>query len=88
MKLVTGVDILDDEIKKKLTTENIYKIFNNFIIPLITEEEREFLEELEQYLLKNIEPKINLEEEVYDLFPILGEKNYIQRLNPHGDDER
>jgi len=88
VKLVTGVDILDDEIKNKLTTKNIYKIFNNFIIPLITEEEREFLEELEQFLLKKVEPKINLEEEVYDLFPILGKENYIQRLNPLGDDER
>jgi len=88
MKMITGVDILDEEIKEKLKTENIYKIFNNFIIPLITEEEREFLEELESFLLKEIEPKINLNEEVYDLFPILGKKNYIQRLNPHGDFEK
>ncbi len=88
MKMITGVDILEEEIKEKLKTENIYKIFNNFIIPLITEEEREFLEELESFLLKEIEPKINLNEEVYDLFPILGKKNYIQRLNPHGDFEK
>jgi alkylation response protein AidB-like acyl-CoA dehydrogenase len=88
MKMITGVDILDEEIKEKLRTENIYKIFNNFIIPLITEEEREFLEELEQFLLKEIEPRINLNEEVYELFPILGKKNYIQRLNPFGDSER
>ncbi|GAG64041.1 unnamed protein product [marine sediment metagenome] len=81
MKKITGVDILDEEIKDKLRTENIYKIFNNFIIPLITEEEREFLEELEQFLLKEIEPIVNLNEEVYELFPILGKKNYIQRLN-------
>ncbi|MHA1526279.1 MAG: acyl-CoA dehydrogenase family protein, partial [Promethearchaeota archaeon] len=86
--MITGVDILDEEIKAKLKTENIYKIFNNFIIPLITEEEREFLEELEQFLLKEIEPKINLNEEVYELFPILGKKNYIQRLNPYGDSEK
>ncbi|MFX1457031.1 MAG: acyl-CoA dehydrogenase family protein [Promethearchaeota archaeon] len=86
--MITGVDILDEEIKKKLTTENIYKIFNNFIIPLITEEEREFLEELERFLLKEIEPKIDLSEEVYYLFPILGKKNYIQRLNPYGDSKR
>jgi alkylation response protein AidB-like acyl-CoA dehydrogenase len=88
MKMITGIDILDEQIKEKLKTENIYKIFNNFIIPLITEEEREFLEELEQFLLNEIEPKINLSEEVYDLFPILGKKNYIQRLNPYGDFER
>ncbi len=87
MKMITGVDILDEEIKEKLRTENIYKIFNNFIIPLITEEEREFLDELERFLLKEIEPKMNLSEEVYELFPILGKKNYIQRLNPYGDSE-
>jgi len=88
MQLITGVDILDEEIKEKLKSENIYKIFNNFIFPLITEEEREFLEELELFLLKNIEPKMNLTEEVYNLFPILGQKNYIQRLNPYGEFER
>ena len=88
MQLITGVDILDEEIKEKLKSENIYKIFNNFIFPLITEEEREFLEELELFLLKNIEPKMNLTEEVYNLFPILGQKNYIQRLNPYGEYER
>ncbi len=88
MQLITGVDILDEEIKEKLKSENIYKIFNNFIFPLITEEEREFLEELELFLLKNIEPKMNLTEEVYSLFPILGQKNYIQRLNPYGEFER
>ena len=88
MQLITGVDILDEEIKEKLKTENIYKIFNNFIFPLIAEEEREFLEELESFLLKNIEPKMNLTEEVYNLFPILGQKNYIQRLNPYGEFER
>ena len=46
------------------------------------------MEELEQFLLKEIESKMNLNEEVYALFPILGKKNYIQRLNPHGDSER
>ena len=85
MKKITGVSILEEEIKEKLTTKNIYRIFNNFIIPLITKEEREFLEELEDFLLKEVEPKINLKEEVYELFPILGKKNYIQRLNQYGD---
>ena len=88
MQLITGVDILDEEIKEKLKSEKIYRIFNNFIFPIITEEEREFLEELESFLLKNIEPKMNLNEEVYSLFPILGQKNYIQRLNPYGEFKR
>ena len=76
MKKITGVNILDDDIKDKLTTRSIYEIFNKFVIPLITKEEQEFLEELEDFLIKKIEPKINLNEEVYDLFPILGEKNW------------
>jgi len=88
MKKITGVNILDDDIKDKLTTRSIYEIFNKFVIPLITKEEQEFLEEVEDFLIKKIEPKINLNEEVYDLFPILGEKNYIQRLNQYGNSEK
>jgi alkylation response protein AidB-like acyl-CoA dehydrogenase len=88
MKKITGVDILDDTIKENLTTRNIYEIFNNFIIPLINEEEREFLETLEDFLIREIEPKIDLNEDVYQLFPILGKKNYIQRLNEYGESER
>lgn len=87
MKKITGIDIIDPEIKEKLTTENIYKIFNNFIIPLITKEEKEFLFELEDFLIKEVEPRINLNQEVYELFPILGKGNYIQRLNKFGDIE-
>jgi len=85
MKKITGVEILDSKIKEKLSTRNIYKILNNFIIPLITKEEQEFLIELEDFLLKEIEPKIDLTQDVYELFPILGKKNYIQRLNKYGD---
>ena len=87
MKKLTGVDLLDPEIKEMLSTRNIYKIFNNFIIPIITKEERKFLLEVEDFLIKEVEPKINLNEEVYGLFPILGKGNYIQRLNKYGDSE-
>jgi len=88
MKKITGVNILDDEIEEKLNTRNIFQIFNNFIIPLISKEERDFLETLEEFLLKKVEPKIDLNEEVYELFPILGEGNYIQRLNQYGDTDQ
>jgi len=88
MKKIVGIDILDEDIKGKLTSENIFKIFNNFIIPLITKEEQEFLVELEEFLLKEVEPKIDLNEDVYSLFPILGKGNYIQRLNQYGDCEQ
>ena len=88
MKKITGVNILDDEIREKLVTKNIYEIFNNFIIPLITKEEQEFLRELEDFLIKEVEPKINLNNDVYELFPIIAKGNYIQRLNQYGDSER
>jgi acyl-CoA dehydrogenase len=88
MKKITGADILDDDIKERLTTRNIYNIFNNFIIPLISKEEQEFLEELEDFLIKEVEPKINLNKEVYELFPILAKGNYIQRLNQYGNIEK
>jgi len=85
---MTSVDLLDPEIKRMLSTKNIYKIFNNFIIPIITKEERKFLLELEDFLIKEVEPKIDLNEEVYELFSILGKGNYIQRLNKHGNIEQ
>ena len=88
MKKITGVNILDDDIREKLVTKNIYEIFNNFIIPLITKEEQEFLRELEDFLIKEVEPKINLNNDVYELFPIIAKGNYIQRLNQYGDSER
>jgi len=84
MKKITGVNILDDDIREKLVTRNIYEIFNNFIIPLITKEEQEFLRELEDFLIKEVEPKIDLNNDVYDLFPIIAKKNYMQRLNQYG----
>jgi hypothetical protein len=85
VSILTGVDLLDPKIKEMLSTKNIYKIFNNFIIPIITKEEREFLLEVEDFLIKEVEPNINLNEEVYKLFPILGKGNYIQRLNKYGE---
>ncbi|WP_457559135.1 acyl-CoA dehydrogenase family protein [Candidatus Harpocratesius sp.] len=84
-KEVPGVQIIDPEIKKHITTRNIYKIFNQFIYPELSSEEYEFLLEVEEYMLTEIEPKINLAEDVYELFPILGKGNYMQRLNPFGE---
>ncbi len=80
-----GVDILSEDIRKKLTTRNIYRVFNDFIFPMISKDEREFLQEVEDFMVKEIEPAIDLSEDVYDLFKILGKKNYVQRLNPYGD---
>ncbi|MFO8019957.1 MAG: acyl-CoA dehydrogenase [Promethearchaeia archaeon] len=88
MKKITGIKILEKDIEDKLSTRNIYEIFNNFIIPLITKEEQKFLEELEDFLIQEVEPNIDLNKEVYDLFPILGKRNYIQRLNQFAESDR
>lgn len=83
MKKITGVNLLDKDIESALATRNIFKIFNNFIIPIIDKKEQEFLMELEDYLIEEVEPKIDLNNEVYELFPILGKVHLIQRLNPY-----
>lgn len=81
--IIPPIELVDPRIKEKLTTKNTYKILNQFIIPLISPQERAFLEELQDFLLKEVQPKIDLSKEVYTLFPILGKVNLMQRLNPH-----
>ncbi len=77
------VDLLNEKMKNTLTTENIFKVLNQFIIPLIDKKERAFLEELQEYLIEKVKPHIDLDKDVYELFHILGEVNLMQRLNPH-----
>ncbi len=83
MRKIKGVKILASHIKEKMTTANIYKIFNRFIYPYLNADEREFLRDLEAYLIAEVEPKIDYSKEVYELFPILGKANYMQRLNQY-----
>ncbi|MHA1519539.1 MAG: acyl-CoA dehydrogenase family protein [Promethearchaeota archaeon] len=84
-KEAPGVQIIDPEIKKKITTKAIFKIFNKIIYPLISDDEREFLLELEDFMLREVEPLVDFSKDVYGLFPILGKGNYMQRLNPYGE---
>ncbi|GAB4315876.1 MAG: acyl-CoA dehydrogenase family protein [Promethearchaeota archaeon] len=77
-----GVDVLSEKAKEKLTTANFYKIFNSFVVPLITHEEREFMLQLQDFCVNVLEPKIDLTRDVYHLFPVLGREGYMQRLNP------
>ena len=83
-----GVDILSEDIRKHITTRNIYRVFNDFIFPMISKEERKFLQDVEDFMVEEIEPAIDLDKDVYELFKILGKKNYVQRLNPYGDLEQ
>ena len=62
-----NIKILDKSINEKITTRNIYKILNQFIIPTISKPEREFLEELQEYLIEEVEPKIDFKNDVYDI---------------------
>jgi len=85
MSYFKGVEIINQSIKQKVTTANIYKIFNKFIRPLLSEEEFTYLEEVEKFMLEEIEPRLDYAKDVYELFPILGKGNYMQRLNQYGD---
>ena len=85
MEYFKGIEILDPAIKDKVKTEHVYKVFNQFMRPLISLEEFTFLEKLEKFLLEEVEPKIDNAKSVYELFPLLGKGNYMQRLNKYGD---
>jgi len=89
MHMEKGARIIADEIEEALSLENRYKVLNDNIFPMLSPEEQEFLLEVQKYCL-DIEPSIDWTEDVYVLFPKLGERGYIQRLNlwrdfePHG----
>jgi alkylation response protein AidB-like acyl-CoA dehydrogenase len=84
-----GARIIPEEIEEALSLENRYRILNDNIFPMLSPEEQGFLLELQKYCL-DIEPSIDFTEDVYVLFPRLGERGYMQRLNlwrdfePHG----
>ena len=73
--------IVDDKILNNMSLANVYKILNESIFPLLNDEEQKFVSDLEKFCIE-LEPQIDLEKDVYVLFPKLGEKGYIQRMNP------
>lgn len=76
------LSIIDEKIVPFLTTENLYKVFNQYVMPFLTKEEQAFVTELEDFIINELEPKTDWGNEVYELFPILGKNGYIQRKNP------
>ena len=40
--------IINDDILEKMTLENVYKIFNDNVFPMLSDEEREYCEKLEE----------------------------------------
>ena len=76
--------IIDDQILEKMSLENVFKIFNDNVFPMLNEEEREYCQELQEFSL-DLHPKIDKSKDVYGLLPELGKRGYIQRINPWKD---
>jgi alkylation response protein AidB-like acyl-CoA dehydrogenase len=72
--------IIDDKILEKMSLENVFKIFNDNVFPMLNGEEREYCQELQEFCL-DLNPKIDKSKDVYDLLPELGKQGYIQRIN-------
>ncbi len=73
--------IIDDKILEKMSLENVFKIFNDNVFPMLNEEEREYCQKLQEFCL-DLHPKIDKSKDVYGLLPELGKRGYIQRINP------
>ncbi|HME52753.1 MAG TPA: acyl-CoA dehydrogenase [Candidatus Lokiarchaeia archaeon] len=78
------VQVLKEEIEEKMLLSNLYKLLNEQIALLLTPEEIEFIQQLQEFCMEQ-EKKIDYSEDVYVQFPALGEHGYIQRLNPWKD---
>ena len=78
--------IINDKILEKMTLDNVFKIFNDNIYPMLNDEEVGFCQELESFCLE-LHPKIDKSKDVYVLFPELGKHGYMQRINKWRDFE-
>ncbi|MFX1313352.1 MAG: acyl-CoA dehydrogenase family protein [Promethearchaeota archaeon] len=76
--------IINDKILEKMSLENVFKIFNDNVFPMLNEEEREYCQKLQNFCLE-LHPKIDKSKDVYYLFPELGKHGYIQRINTWKD---
>ncbi|MFX1359119.1 MAG: acyl-CoA dehydrogenase family protein [Promethearchaeota archaeon] len=76
--------IIDDKIHEKMTLDNVFKIFNDNVFPMLNEEEKEYCRELQNFCLE-LHPKIDKSKDVYELFPELGKHGYLQRINKWKD---
>ncbi|MBY8981354.1 MAG: hypothetical protein KGD57_00265, partial [Candidatus Lokiarchaeota archaeon] len=76
--------IIDDKILEKMTLANVYKIFNANIFPMLNEEEMQFCKEIQELCIE-LEPKVNASKDVYELFPELGKRGFMQRVNAWKD---
>ncbi|MFX1427525.1 MAG: acyl-CoA dehydrogenase family protein [Promethearchaeota archaeon] len=76
--------IINDNILEIMSLENVFKIFNNNVFPMLNNGEIQFCEDLERFCLE-LRPKIDKSQEVYGFFPELGKHGYLQRINKYND---
>ena len=76
--------IINDQILEKMSLENVFKIFNDNVFPMLNDEEREYCLKLQEFCIE-LNPKIDKSKDVYELFPELGKNGYIQRINQWRD---
>ncbi|MFW9988298.1 MAG: acyl-CoA dehydrogenase family protein [Candidatus Odinarchaeota archaeon] len=76
--------IIKDSILEEMTLENVFKLFNSNIYPMLKDEDIQFCEELENFCLE-LHPKIDKSQDVYSLMPELGKYGYMQRIHQYKD---
>ena len=76
--------VINDSILEKMTLENVFKIFNNNVYPMLKDEDIQFCEDLENFCIE-LHSKIDKSQDVYGMFPELGRHGYIQRINKYKD---
>ena len=76
--------IINDKILEMISLENVFKIFNDNIFPMLNDEERAYCNDLQTFCLE-LQPKIDKSKDVYVLFPELGKHGYMQRINKWRD---
>lgn len=73
---------INDEILDKLSLKNRYAFLNNNLTPILSQDEFNFLREVERFCMR-FEKKNNIthstNEDIYDWIPAFGEKGYITR---------
>ncbi len=78
---VPYTNLLEKNYEKALSLSNRYSFVNSNILPMLTKEESELFTGF-QDVCKNLNSKLNLND-VYNVFPDLGEKNMLQRMNTY-----
>ncbi|MFW9948439.1 MAG: acyl-CoA dehydrogenase family protein [Candidatus Odinarchaeota archaeon] len=74
--------VINDEILEKLTLEYRYKFLNENLIPILSENQFDFLKSIQEFCLK-FENENNIThgpgEDIYEWYPYFGKKGYITR---------